>query len=343
MNKSNNTNTTHILSEIGNYENYMQECKKSTVSIIGYGNQGKSQALNLRDSGFKVIVGNVKDEYADKALQDGFEVFSIKDAVAKSQIIFVLIPDEIQKEVFEKEIIPYLKKNDTIVFASGYNFFYGYVILPKFVNVLMIAPRMIGWGVRDVYEKNLGFPVLVSVGQDASGNADEIMISLCEGLGVFRKGGCAIRSSFREETLVDLLTEHSWAGAMLYLFRAYYEVATSLGASPEAVILELYGSGELAEIAESMKDIGLFDQLKTHSRTSQYGQLTRGPMYITNDFKDTLYKEAIKILDGTFAREWTEEQMTGLVVFNKLHALVREHPMEAEEKKLYKILGRGDD
>jgi len=330
-----------VVTEIGEFNNYLQQVKKKIISIIGYGNQGRSQALNLRDSGFTVIIGNQKDKYADQAVKDGFQVLGIKDAIKKSQIAFVLIPDEIQKEVFEREITPYLKEGDTIVFASGYNYFYGYVKLPEFVNVIMIAPRMIGWGVRDVYEKNMGFPVLVSVGKDYDGNAEGVMFSLCEGLGVFRKGGCAIRSSFREETLVDLLTEHSWAGAMLYLFRAYYDVATNLGASPEAVILELYGSGELAEIAESMKDIGLFDQLGTHSHTSQYGQLTRGPMYITQDLKDTLYKEAIKILDGTFAREWTEEQATGLVVFNRLHALAREHPMEAEEKKLYKILGRG--
>jgi len=296
--------------------------------------------LNLRDSGFTVIVGNRKDEYADQAKKDGFQVFDIKDAIQKSQIVFVLIPDEVQKEVFEKEITPYLKKGDTVVFASGYNYFYGFVKLPEYVNVIMIAPRMIGWGVRDLYEKNMGFPVLVAVGQDYDGNAEGVMFSLCEGLGVFRKGGVAVRSSFKEETLIDLLSEHSWAGSMLYLFRAYYEVATSLGASPEAVILELYGSGELAEIADSMKNMGLFEQLKTHSRTSQYGQLTRGSLYITQEVKDLIYKEAIKILDGTFAREWAEEQATGLVVFNRLHEMAREHPMEAEEKKLYKILGR---
>lgn len=331
-----------IIKDIGKYKKNLPEMQKLVISIVGYGNQGRSQALNLRDSGFHVIIGNINDKYAETARQDGFEVYDIKDAVSKSQITFLLTPDEIQKELCKESITPFLKEEHTIVFASGYNYFYGYVEFPQFINVLMIAPRMIGWGVRDVYEKDLGFPVLMAVGKDYSGNAEKIAYSLCYGLGVFRKGGCAIRSSFREETLVDLLTEHSWAGAISFLFRAYYDVAVNLGASPEAVILELYGSGELAEIAESMKNMGLFEQLKTHSRTSQYGQLTRGPLYINKDFKDRLYNEALQILNGTFAREWTEEQATGMVVFKKLHEMAREHPMEAEERKLYKILGRLD-
>lgn len=329
-----------IITDMGKYKKDLPEMQKLVISIVGYGNQGRSQALNLRDSGFHVIVGNLNDKYAETAKADGFEVFDIKDAVSKSQITFLLTPDEIQKDLCKESITPFLKEGHTVIFASGYNYFFGYVDFPEFVNVLMIAPRMIGWGVRDVYEKDLGFPVLVAVGHDYDGTAEKTLYSLCYGLGVFRKGGCAINSSFREETLVDLLTEHSWAGAVSFLFRAYYDVAISLGASPEAIILELYGSGELAEIAESMKNMGLFEQLKTHSRTSQYGQLTRGPLYINKDFKDRLYKEAIQILDGTFAREWTEEQETGMVVYKRLHEMVKEHPMEAEERKLYKILGR---
>lgn len=319
---------------------YLSIIKGKTVSIIGYGNQGRSQALNLKDSGINVIIGNIKDEYSDKAKKDGFQVYSISEAVKNSQVMFILIPDEIQKMIFETKITPELKKGDVIVFASGYNYFYGVIDLPSFVTVLLIAPRMIGWGVRDVFLKNEGFPVLVAIGNDSDDKAEKTLIALCIALGVFKKNGCAVRSSFKEETLVDLLSEHTWAGAILFMYRAYYEVATELGASPESVILELYASGELAEIADSMKNMGLFEQLKTHSKTSQFGQLTRGPLFASKEIKELIFKEAVKILDGTFAREWTEEQSSGEIVFNRLHAMAKEHPMEIEETKLYNRLGK---
>ncbi|MEM3859076.1 MAG: hypothetical protein QW478_06675, partial [Candidatus Micrarchaeaceae archaeon] len=187
-----------------------------------------------------------------------------------------------------------------------------------------------------------GFPVLIAVGHDYSGNSREVLIGLSIAIGALMEGGCAIESSFREETLVDLLTEHSWAGAILFMFRAYYEVATELGASPEAVILELYGSGELAEIAESMKNMGLFKQLKTHSRTSQYGQLTRGPKYIGEETKNLIREEAMDILNGKFATEWTNEQKSGMAMYKRLHEINAEHPMEKKEEELYKLLKRGD-
>jgi len=323
-----------------NENEYNNDLKQKVVSILGYGNQGKSQALNLRDSGIKIIIGNNNDSYADQAKKDGFDVYSIPEAVKKSDIIFILIPDEIQKAIFDDKISPNLKPGSVIIFASGYNYYYELVKVRQDVTVLMIAPRMIGWGVRDVYLKEKGFPVLVGIGNDPEKKGKDILMSLCNALGVFKPGGCAVMSSFMEETLVDLLSEHSWVGTMLYMFRSYYEVATELGASPASIILELYGSGELAEIAASMRDMGLFEQLKTHSRTSQYGQLTRGPEYVPPEIKEKIRKEALDILNGKFAREWTEEENSGYIVYNKLHEIAKMHPMEKDERKLYKILGR---
>ncbi|MGC8569508.1 MAG: NAD(P)-dependent oxidoreductase [Nitrososphaeria archaeon] len=127
--------------------------KDKTVAVIGYGNQGRSQALNMRDSGLNVIVGNVRDQYAEQAEKDGFKVYSIGEAAGKADILFILIPDEIQPEVFENEINRNFKEGGTVVFASGYNYFYGLVKVPEKANVLMIAPRMIGFGIRDLYLK----------------------------------------------------------------------------------------------------------------------------------------------------------------------------------------------
>ena len=329
-----------LITKLEDKEKYWKTIRGKTISVLGYGNQGRSQALNMRDNGLNVIIGNIPDEYRKKALEDGFKVYDIDEAVKQSDIIFLLIPDEVQPEVYKKQIEPNLKKDACIVFASAYNYYYGFIKPPENIDVLLIAPRMIGWGIRDVFLKNQGFPVLAAVGHDASGKAMDMLLALSDAIGALKPNGLVVMSSFREETLVDLLTEHTWAGMLLFFFRAYYEVATELGASPEAVILELYGSGELAEIAESMKEMGLFKQLQTHSHTSQYGQLTRGPKFVTEQTKELIRQEAIQILNGEFAREWTLEQQSGLVVYNKLHELALEHPMEKEEEKLYKILGR---
>lgn len=333
---------TNIINNLDNEAAQLSILKGKKIAVVGYGNQGRSQALNMRDSGLDVVIGNVKDSYAETAESDGFTVLGIEEAVKVSDIIFFLIPDEVQKEVFNNIISPNMKDKSTLVLASGYNYFYGFLEPSETVDVLMIAPRMIGWGIRDLYEKNRGFPVLASVGKDASGSAKDTMISLCDALGVFKKGGSIVESSFREETLLDLLTEQSWAGAMLFMYRAYFDVVTEFGCSPEAAILEMYASGELAEIAEAMRNMGLFKQLKTHSHTSQYGQLTRGPSYVGENVKELLRKNAKNILDGTFAREWSNEQQNGMVVLKRNKELATEHPMEKAERSLYLLLGRGD-
>ena len=146
------------------------------------------------------------------------------------------------------------------------------------------------------------------------------------------------QSSFREETLNNLLGEQSWAGGMLETYRAYYEVATSLGSSPEATITEAYASGELSEIGQLIADYGLYKQLRFHSTTSKYGHLTRGPLYVTEETKQLMRKIADEILDGTFAREWMEEGKAGDKRSKELDKKAIGHPMEREEEKLYKIL-----
>jgi ketol-acid reductoisomerase len=329
-----------LITALEDGERIRSAIRDKTIGVIGYGNQGRSQALNLRDSGLRVIVGNRGDEYARNAEADGFRVYSIGDAVAQSQIVLLLIPDEVAPEVFEEHVSANLRSGAAVVFASAYNYFYGYVRPPPHVDVLLLAPRMIGFGVRELYQAGRGFPVLVAVDRDSSGHAWDTVLGLADAVGALRPGGVAVKSSFREETLVDLLSEQTWAGALLFLFRAYYEVATQLGASPEAVILELYGSGELAEVAASIRDQGLFKQLDNHSHTSQYGQLSRGPMFADSTVKQRIMDVAQSILDGTFAREWSLEQQSGMAHYKRLRELAAEHEMEAQEHKLYRALGR---
>jgi ketol-acid reductoisomerase len=314
--------------------------KNKRIGVIGYGNQGRAQALNLKDSGLDVVVGNIKDYAWELAKKDGFNVKEIREAAEESDIILILIPDEVTSKVFKEDIEPYLSFGKVIDFASGYNVAYGFIIPPQGVDTIMVAPRMIGKGVRELFENKKGFPVLIGVEQDASGKAWDYALALSKGIGAFLPGGCGVSSSFYEETLVDLFSEHSWAGAMLYLLQACYEVLIEEGVSPEVAILELYASGELGAIGNSIAQLGLWNQLKLHSHTSQYGHMTWGKRYITEETK-RIMKEAIEeIKDGRFAREWTLEQLLGLPSFNQLWKLRLDHPICREEAKLYKILGR---
>ncbi len=182
-----------------------------TITMVGYGNQGRSQAQNLRDSGFNVIVGNIDDDYRPIAKGDGFKVLDISMAVQQGDIIFILVPDEVQEEVFEKQIAPYLKTGGTIVFASGFNFYSRLIQPAPTINVLLLAPKMIGIAMRERYLRGQGFPALTAVGQ-AYGNHEESLMTLmllADGIGVFLPSGCMIESSFREETLLNLLGEQA--------------------------------------------------------------------------------------------------------------------------------------
>lgn len=314
--------------------------KDKTIGVIGYGNQGRSQALNLRDNGLNVIVGNIKDSAWDLAVSDGFTVKSISQTAEESEIILLLIPDEVAPRVMENDILPHLSNGKVLDFASGYNITYGFISLPKDVDVVLVAPRMIGKGVRDLFLQSKGFPVLVGVEQDASGKAWDYALAISKGIGTFLPGGCAVESSFYEETLVDLFSEHSWAGAMLYLLQACYEVLVEEGVSPEVAILELYASGELGEIGHAISQFGLWNQLSLHSHTSQYGHMTWGKRYITEDMKKLMKSAIEEIKDGRFAREWGLEQLLGLPSFNRLWKIALSHPICKEENKLYNILGR---
>jgi ketol-acid reductoisomerase len=318
--------------------------KDKTIAIIGYGNQGRAQALSLRDlNKLKVIIGNIKDESWKQAKKDGFKVYPIPEAAQKADVLFLLVPDEVAPEVY-KEIEPVIKEKEHIVldFASGYNITYGFIKAYTNTDLVLVAPRMIGAGIIDLTRQNMGYPVLVGMAQDASGKAKQYALAIAKGIGSLLPGGLAIKSSFEEETLVDLLSEHGFAGALIAGIEAQYEALMEYGVSSEVAILELYASGELTEIAKVITEMGLFEQLKVHSRTSQYGQLTWGPRYVTKETKKLLREAAEEILDGRFAREWRSEQEMGMPVYNRLWKRLHEKPLVKAEDKLYKALKRRD-
>ncbi|MEM2846470.1 MAG: NAD(P)-binding domain-containing protein, partial [Nitrososphaerota archaeon] len=280
-----------------------------TIAVIGYGNQGSVQAKILRENGLNVIVGNVRDEYWRRAESDGFKVYEIREAVRRADAALLLVPDEVAPEVYYSEIDEELRRKSFFIldFASGYNIAYGLIKPAPSADVVMVAPRMFAWGILERHRLGLGYPVLLGVAQNASGRAWDYALALAKGIGAIGlPGGVALKSSFEEEAFLDLLSEHTYIPLLIASIMAYFEVATKIyGASPEAAILELYASGELAEQARAMAEEGLIEQLKHHSRTSQYGQLTRIRRYY-DVIREIVESEADEIWSGEFAREFAE-------------------------------------
>ena len=313
--------------------NYLKDL---TLGFIGYGNQGRSQALNLRDSGLKVIAGSGTAWSVENAQEDGFPVYSIREITQRADILFMLLPDEVMPEYYEKEIAPFLRKGQVLNFASGYNIHFQYICPPPFVDVVLVAPRMIGKGVRDTFLRGIGFPSLIAVAQDASGKALEYTLAIAKGIGSTRMG--VVMSSFEEEAVVDLFSEQS---GDIYFYRVMFDVLTDAGYSPEAVLLELYGSGELSEMYAAARDMGMYNQLRLHSRTSQYGQQVTSLKYLNLDAMRNSLKQVVgHIKSGEFAREWHEEQEKGLPNLIRKTNENLQDPMQEAENHLYRLLGR---
>ncbi|TXT63785.1 MAG: Ketol-acid reductoisomerase (NADP(+)) [Promethearchaeota archaeon] len=287
----------------------ISEIKEKTVAIIGYGNQGRAQALNLRDSGINVIVGNREDEYRQFAKDDGFSTYSIADAVNKADIIFILIPDEILDEVFEESIRPYLSEGNAIVFASGYNVGFELIDLPDNIDVLLLAPRMIGVGVREKFLDGEGFFSFIAIEQDATGHAKNVLLALAKGIGTLRKG--AVELTFKQEAELDLFNEQGFGPAFgRVLLTAIYTLLDA-GYPPEAVLIEMYMSGEMSYTYQAMAKVGLVKQVNFHSQTSQYGSMSRGIRFRKLPLRPKMEEILEEIQNGEFTKEW-EKTLTKL-------------------------------
>ena len=273
-----------------------------TIGVIGYGNQGRAQALNLRDSGLKVIIGNQEDEYQDRAREDGFEVFDISTAAESSDILFLLLPDESLPSVFTTDIGPNLRSNTALVFASGYSIAFDQIDPPADVDILLIAPRMIGVGVRERYLNREGFYCLVGVHQDYSNAALDRTLALTQAISGLHKP--AIEVSFREEAILDLFNEQAFGPAFGRVLLTAITVLIENGLPLEAVLTEMYLSEEMAYTYKKMAQVGLVQQTLYHSQTSQYGAMSRGIRFLNMGLKNKMRVILNEISSGAFAREW---------------------------------------
>jgi ketol-acid reductoisomerase len=311
-----------------------------TVAVVGYGNQGRSQALNLRDSGLTVVVGNRDDGYAAQARADGFPVHGIADACARADVIMLLVPDEVMPAVYADSVRPHLTAGKVLDFASGYSVAFGLIAPPPDTDVILIAPRMIGPGVRDTYVQGRGFPSFIALHQDASGAGMARLLALAHALGSTR-AGCILMSMHDEATL-DLFTEQAFGPAFGRVFMAAVDTLVSAGYPPEAVLLELYLSGELVYAFEKIREVGMLKQMDFHSHTSQYGSLTRSARFADLDLESRMATVLHEIQDGSFAREWSGAGPEAEEMLARVKALRDQLPLSSWEDRTRRVFGIGD-
>ncbi|MHA2210982.1 MAG: ketol-acid reductoisomerase [Candidatus Thorarchaeota archaeon] len=313
------------------------------VAIIGYGNQGRAQALNLRDSGIEVVVGNIRDTYWDIAVSDGFEVLEIRDAVKRARFVMVLIPDEVQPRVFEENILPEMTPDKVLCFASGYNITFKQVTLPEDFDVILVAPRMIGAGVRDAYERNRGFYIFIGVHNDKSGKARQYALALSKGIGATKPGGAILEVTFRQEAELDLFNEQCFGPAFGQVLTTAVDVAVEAGYPPEAVLVEIYMSGELAYTMEKIAKLGTLKQLELHSPTSQYGSMSRGIRYANPELREQMQKSLGEIQDGSFAKEFAKEYELDLEILDDMKEMAQDVPIVVLDKEVREKLRYRED
>ena len=314
----------------------LSDLKNKTVAIIGYGAQGHAQAQNLRDSGVKVIVAELKgtDNYK-LAKRHHFKPVTATEAAKKADFIQILLPDEVQAIVYKKEIEPYLEKGDTLGFSHGFNIHFKAIVPPKFVDVVMVAPKGPGSLVRDLFVQGAGVPNLVAVYQNPSKKALKTALAYSKAIGGTRAG--VIQTSFKEETETDLFGEQAiLCGGTTALIKACFETLTKAGYQPEICYYEVMH--ELKLIVDLLVVGGMSYMRHVVSNTAEYGDLTRGPRVVDAHTRKELQKILKEIQTGKFAKEWIKEYRSGNRKFNRLRAADRNHPVEVVGRKMRRMM-----
>ncbi|MDR9756077.1 MAG: ketol-acid reductoisomerase [Thermacetogeniaceae bacterium] len=303
-----------------------------TVAIIGYGSQGHAQALNLKESGVRVLVAEVPgSENWEKAAADGFEPLKAAEAAEMGDIIQILIPDDKQASVYNSDIAPHMKSGKALMFSHGFNIHFGQIKPPQDVDVFMIAPKSPGHLVRRMYVEGVGVPSLVAVHQDYTGNALNIALAYAKGIGSTRAG--VIETTFKEETETDLFGEQVvLCGGVTELVRSGFDTLVEAGYQPEIAYFECLH--ELKLIVDLMYEGGISWMRYSISDTAEYGDLTRGKRIITEETRAEMKRILEEIQNGSFAQEWLLENQVGRPVFNAMQKREEEHLIEVVGKKL---------
>ena len=312
-----------------------------TVAVIGYGSQGHAHALNLRDSGVRVVVGlREGSASAAKARQEQLEVMSPAAAAAAGDLVMVLTPDELQARIYREDIAPGLKAGDALLFAHGFSIHFGQVVPPEGVDVIMCAPKGPGHLVRRTYAEGAGTPGLVAVAQDATGRAKELALAYAKGIGCTRAG--VIETTFAEETETDLFGEQVvLCGGLSELIRAGFDTLVEAGYNPDLAYFECLH--ELKLIVDLIYEKGIAGMRYSISNTAEYGDLSRGRRIITDETRAEMRQILKEIQEGQFAKEWLLENQFGRPTFNAIARRQGEHRIEAVGRRLRGMMSWIDD
>ncbi len=320
---------------------YDKDCNKELikskkVAMIGFGSQGHAHAENLRDSGVEVIVGLRKNGSSwKKAEAKGFRVLEVAEATKEADIVVILLPDENQSEIYNKEIAPNLKDGSTISFGHGFNIHYGRIVPAKNINVMMVAPKAPGHTVRSEFVKGGGIPDLVAIHQDPSGNTRELALSYASAIGGGRTG--IIETNFKDETETDLFGEQAvLCGGVSALIQAGFETLTEAGYPEEMAYFECLH--EMKLIVDLIFEGGIADMRYSISNTAEYGDMVSGPRVINAESKKAMKEVLKEIQNGKFAKDFILEGQTGYPRMNAERRNLSNHPIEQTGRRLREMM-----
>ncbi|MEM2739782.1 MAG: ketol-acid reductoisomerase [Candidatus Bathyarchaeia archaeon] len=315
----------------------LEPLKGRLIAVVGYGSQGRAQALNFRDSGLKVVVGVRSGGGSWKlASSDGFEVYPIAEACRRADVIHILIPDMVQPEVYREHIEGELKPGKTLGFAHGFNIHFKQIVPPEYVDVVMVAPKAPGPKVRELYSKGFGVPALVAVHRDYTGEAWGRVLAMAKALGCTRAG--VIETTFRDETESDLIGEQTvLVGGILELIKNGFEVLVEAGYPEELAYFEACNEAKL--IVDLIYEGGFTKMLRSVSDTAKHGGLTVGPKIIDQSVRENMRRAVEYVKSGRYAEEWIREYKAGMPNLRRLLLEIESHPIEIVGRRLRKLSG----
>jgi len=314
----------------------LEKLDGKTVAIIGYGSQGHAHALNLKESGVDVVVGLRPDSSSvDKAKGEGLEVATPADAASRADVVMMLVPDELHRQVWEEEVRDGIAPGNLLMFGHGFSIHFDEVDPPADVDVAMVAPKGPGHLVRRQFAEGRGVPALIAVHQDSSGGARDLAVAYAKGIGATRAG--VIETTFKDETETDLFGEQAvLCGGLTELVRAGYETLVDAGYDPKLAYFECLH--ELKLIVDLMYEKGISGMRYSISNTAEYGDLTRGSRIVGEPTRAAMKEVLGEIQDGTFAREWIAENRAGQENFKRMREEQAGHQVEREGKELRSMM-----
>jgi ketol-acid reductoisomerase len=310
--------------------------KGKKIAVLGYGSQGHAHALNLKDSGMKVVVGLRKGGGSwNKAKKAGLEVKEMGDAVKGADFVMILLPDEHIAEVYREDVEPNIKKGGTVAFAHGFNIHFGQVVPRDDLDVVMVAPKAPGHTVRSTYAQGGGVPMLIAIHQNPTKKARDLALSYAAAIGGGKAG--IIETNFREETETDLFGEQVvLCGGTTALIQAGFEVLVEAGYAPEMAYFECLH--ELKLIVDLIYEGGIANMRYSISNNAEYGDFTRGPRIITEESKNEMRRILKEIQTGAYAQEFLLENKTGATKLNAMRRIGREHQIEVVGERLREMM-----